>query len=400
MPLTLVKTTYNPHNHFILCFVVIFSMIGAIFLGVVLGARSDCTQVKVKAISNYPQYTSVTDYRTKDQSAIINTSHNWLQSQAILTSSVNSKNYKYILEVLPDKKGNSFSKNPRATLEKIREPLSTPIFVHDVVECQFISRGIIEKQSWEPHLQQLALAAMQNANVPLHRTPYFLDIGANIGAYSMVLAAGGHRVLAFEPMQYNTELLAASVGRAHAEDRIRIFKTALANISSTDLCIEPASGGQPKQNHGNGQLVKPDQNGMCIKGQEVVPVRSVNAILDQIPGMSNICVNAIKADTEGFENFALRGASSIMTGPCPPCLVTFEFNRKYAVRAALQQAYTEGANGNDIFKYLVDELGYKCVNTRNRRMGTVSPPFHSCPNSDYACVLSKHPRCSSVFVNS
>ena len=305
---------------------------------------------------------------------------------------------RHVLEVLPDGHPQPFAKNPKATLAKILTPLSTPIFVHDVAECKFISRGIIENGSWEPHLQQLLLAAMLNAKVPEGRSPVFFDMGANIGVFSMVLAAGGHRVMAFEPMQYNAELLAASIAKAHVQDRVRLFKVALANSSSADLCIEPASGGHPKQNRGNGQLAPPDPSGKCRNWQESVPVRSVNDLLAQTPGTSNICVNAIKADVEGFESFALRGASSLMTGPCPPCLVTLEFNRNYTKRAALQRAHSEGADGSDVFEYLVHELGFRCVNTMNRRAGPVSPPFSSAPDSDYACLLWEHPRCQGIRV--
>jgi FkbM family methyltransferase len=306
---------------------------------------------------------------------------------------------RHVLEVLPAPSAQPFSKNPKAVLAKIATPVSTPIFIHDVAECKFISRGILEHGSWEPHIQQLLLAAMLNSEVPEGRTPYFFDIGANIGVFSLVIAAAGHHVLAFEPMQYNAELLAASIRKAQVQDRVRLFKTALANSSSADLCIEPAAGGHPKQNRGNGQLAPPDAaSGKCGTKQETVPVRSVNDVLAQIPaiGSSDICVNAIKADVEGFENFALRGASSIMTGPCPPCLVALEFNRQYSKRAALQQGYTQGSNGTDVFEYLVRELGYTCIDTTHRSAGPIAPPFTSARDGDYACELAEHPRCRRV----
>ena len=38
----------------------------------------------------------------------------------------------------------------------------------------------------------------------------FVDIGANIGAYSIIMAAAGYNVEAFEPMEYNVELVLLS----------------------------------------------------------------------------------------------------------------------------------------------------------------------------------------------
>jgi FkbM family methyltransferase len=242
---------------------------------------------------------------------------------------------------------------------------------------------------------------MSQSQLPVDKTSYFVDIGANIGMYTMVMLAGGHKVLAFEPMQYNVELLAASITKVGAGQRVRLFKTALSYNTSANLCIEAAKQGWPEINRGNGQLAPPDPStGICGPAQETVPVRSINGLLDEMPWMSNMCVNAIKADVEGFENFALRGASSVMQGSCPPCVVSVEFFRAYATRASRQLQYGKGVDGNDVFEYLVQELKYTCFHFTTRFDHIpLRKPFTQAANGDYVCLLQHHPRCRNLVAN-
>lgn len=294
-----------------------------------------------------------------------------------------------------------FAKNPHARMAKMTAPLPTRLYVHDPEECQFISRSLLRYGVWEPEKVHILLNAMSQSEVPPGKTPYFFDIGANIGVYTMQMAAGGHRVLAFEPMQYNTELLAASIAEVGVDGMVRLAKTALSHSSSADLCIAPASLGSPEINRGNGQLVPIDpETGSCGPGQETVPVRSIDDVLAEL-SLSDICVNAVKADVEGFENFALRGGASVMQGPCPPCVVQIEFIRPYA-KAAERLQYGQHAGevgGHAIFEFLVQELNFTCVRHGFLlRQEPVHEPFAQVEDGDYVCILRQHPRCRDVLV--
>jgi len=324
---------------------------------------------------------------------------------------------RHALEVVPPNSaeaGASFVYNPRATLATLHAPRATPIFVHDLDECAFISRRIRHLGHFESDLQEMLLTAMAQAETPSGKDPVFVDIGANLGAYSLVVAAAGFHVLAFEPMIYNTELLAASVAKAGKHSRVRLFKTALA-VESGLGCMQAAGLGHPGDNQGNGQIHPPDSsngtNGNCQPWQEEVPIRSMDDLLSETLSLSDICVSAIKVDVEGYENFALRGASTIMRGTCPPCMVVVEFFRDYAQRASELQGYEPGgggredeerpgADGSDVFELLVHELGYTCTPVRNTFVkgpqAPVTRPFLKAPDADYVCLLPQHPRCRLV----
>ena len=64
-------------------------------------------------------------------------------------------------------------------------------------------------QSQLRHPTQLLELASAAAVLP--RPSTFLDIGANLGYYTLLFAQYGHDVLAVEPMAYNRNALAASL---------------------------------------------------------------------------------------------------------------------------------------------------------------------------------------------
>lgn len=77
------------------------------------------------------------------------------------------------------------------------------IFVH---EDDYISNTIKKFGCWEPEISNLI------HEICSEKSPSFIvDIGANIGYYSLLCASLGHEVVAFEPMPYNYDLLTSSI---------------------------------------------------------------------------------------------------------------------------------------------------------------------------------------------
>jgi len=118
----------------------------------------------------------------------------------------------------------------------------------------------------------------------------FVDVGANIGVYSIVAALRGARVLAFEPNGTAREMLTANLALNQIEDRVRVLSFALADFTgearfTTDL---------ESSNHLD---IEPEAKG------EMVEVRELDALIE--PGDR---VTLIKIDAEGFDEAVLRGA--------------------------------------------------------------------------------------------
>jgi FkbM family methyltransferase len=66
----------------------------------------------------------------------------------------------------------------------------------------------------------------------------FLDVGANIGTFSTVVAQLGHEVIAVEPFKLNVPLIRETMCLNKWEQRISLYKAGLADVSpGVDMCI-------------------------------------------------------------------------------------------------------------------------------------------------------------------
>ncbi len=131
----------------------------------------------------------------------------------------------------------------------------------------------------------------------------FVDVGANIGVYSIIAAVRGARVLAFEPNGSARATLTANLALNHIEDRVQVLSCALADFSgrarfTTDL--EAA-------NHLD---IEPEAKG------EVVDVCELDTLIE--PGAR---VTLIKIDVEGFDEAVLRGARGTLERERPVLIV-------------------------------------------------------------------------------
>jgi FkbM family methyltransferase len=131
----------------------------------------------------------------------------------------------------------------------------------------------------------------------------FVDVGANIGVYSVVAAVRGARVLAFEPNQNARTMLSANLALNHIEDRVQILPFALADFSGTARFTTDLES----SNH--------LETASEAKG-EVVEVRQLDGLVE--PGTP---VTLIKIDAEGFDEAVLRGAQGTLERDRPVVIV-------------------------------------------------------------------------------
>ena len=59
------------------------------------------------------------------------------------------------------------------------------------------------------------------------RKKRYLDLGANIGTFSIKTASRGYKVIAFEPDTENCEILKQNVALNHLESRIQVEQKAI-----------------------------------------------------------------------------------------------------------------------------------------------------------------------------
>jgi len=255
----------------------------------------------------------------------------------------------FLRHVVPDgadesRGGPTFAHNPRVLVRTELESVSRMarnfhVYVHAPATCRFISKSIIETALWEGEisLRVLECLGVVGAQGSRAQPRVFVDVGANLGWFSLLAAAQGHDVIAIEPMEFNAELLRASVAlnqrlAAASSGRkfgsVKLFKTALAESERPPMCVLPAFDGDPTANAGNGQMhpLTPENSARCT---DVVNVTTFDALMQRVGVRS---VFAIKLDIEGFETLALRGASGQLgDGESRPCFVFVEFWAKYTI---------------------------------------------------------------------
>ena len=81
---------------------------------------------------------------------------------------------------------------------------------------QLISKSVARSGTWEPRFA----GTMLNTLLAHHaQRPRLIDIGANIGFYTLAAAAAGFQVYAFEPVPRNVAMLQMSLARGGLEAR-------------------------------------------------------------------------------------------------------------------------------------------------------------------------------------
>ncbi len=153
-----------------------------------------------------------------------------------------------------------------------------------------INAEIATTHTYEPHVTEQLMRHIKPGTC-------FVDIGANVGYYSILAADAGAKVWAFEPNARNVWLLSKN---ARLNDlSIMVMPYALAD-SARLMIYDPLDG--------NGAVSNLSEDHPPAAGQEIIRTTT----LDDAMGTLN--VDVIKIDVEGAEALVFRGASQILKG--------------------------------------------------------------------------------------
>lgn len=154
-----------------------------------------------------------------------------------------------------------------------------------------MSGHLIKYGSWEGDL-------LHNFKTLMRQYPnmVLLDVGTNIGSFSLFAAALGHYVISVEPAEVNLDLLRKSVLLNGFQDRIVIVENAVSGKRSKLTYNEPNKnlGGIRMQDYeGKGRIVNSiklsDLRDLFLEGSTVF----------------------MKMDIEGYEDYAMAGAGGL-----------------------------------------------------------------------------------------
>lgn len=187
----------------------------------------------------------------------------------------------------------------------------------DFVKQEFEKSGV-----WEPKTTEYVEANLKAGQA-------FLDIGANVGYYSILASKLGAKVTAFEPSLNNRTVLEQNIKDNECD--VQVFSQALSNTSgSTILFTDTTPGQYSLMGSGNGEKV------------EMARFDDLNL---PVPDM-------IKIDVEGSERQVLEGMHNVLTTDKPITIILEDWKNEvtdWLIRThKFNLVTTERMHGNKI----------------------------------------------------
>jgi len=179
-----------------------------------------------------------------------------------------------------------------------------------------VSKSMSQRGYWEIQNPDDMIPPVSRGHMTLPANGTLLDIGANIGDYTMLFASKGYNVIAVEPMTRNRAAMQATLClNPEFKERVTVVTAALVapdEVTNAKCVIRSTNY---NINIGNGFLkcgkeadIKP-----CEAGDhncENVPVKTLDTALAEL----NVkAVDVVKMDVESYECNVFAGGESVFT---------------------------------------------------------------------------------------
>ncbi|KAK7239238.1 stress-induced-phosphoprotein [Aureococcus anophagefferens] len=246
----------------------------------------------------------------------------------------------------------------------------------------WVSSDMAKQGCWERHIVTRIVSYLNTRDRGL-----FLDVGANVGAFTATVAANDNDVIAVEPFRLNVRprvrgdraprpprpsqvplIRRTMCGPARLDDRVSLYKMGLADsFPGPKMCIWSTND---EINRGNARMTPyfegrrdfgQDKQKACM---EVVYTDTLDHLLFDTHGLARR-VDVMKIDIEGFETRALRGAARLLASDFKPCQIYFEYQHDATVES--------GVDRHELFERLT-RAGYKLNDfMKNEEVGSFTP---------------------------
>lgn len=179
--------------------------------------------------------------------------------------------------------------------------LSNGLYIEGLDEDTSLFRQLATNGFWEKHISDFFLSHLTKSDV-------FLDIGANIGYFTLLVAPIVKEVYAFEPMSLNFKYLEKNVNSNHLKN-VQFFKVGLWDSEvKKEILVQPEFAA-------TAHIVREgDLIGYKKEVIQCIPLDSLN-----------LRPTFIKLDIEGAEPWALRGMQDTLIRSRPTIII--EVNR-------------------------------------------------------------------------
>ena len=155
-------------------------------------------------------------------------------------------------------------------------------------------------------IEKLAISGLSRSETT------FLDIGSNIGWFSLQIAANGYNVISIDALKLNGDMFIDSFCRNDLENNIKFFNVGLGE--KEEECITFSIKG----NVGNANILCGKDN---IKVPDGFELRGKTKTY-RLDSIIDTDIQVLKIDTEGFEYYALKGGSKLFEEKRVKYLVT------------------------------------------------------------------------------
>jgi len=175
------------------------------------------------------------------------------------------------------------------------ETVAGPLLVHR--DDTVMTRVLRDHGTWEAPETRFVMSSLRRGNT-------FLDVGANVGYFSVLAArnvGAGGLVIAVEPEARNLELLRANLERACRTSGAT--GTVLALAAHSEPCSLPLE--LDELNRGNHRLAPGGGSGPVVRCERL------DDLLPEVLG--GRLVDVIKVDVQGFEHEAITGLLQTVT---------------------------------------------------------------------------------------
>lgn len=209
------------------------------------------------------------------------------------------------------------------------------VLLHDPITDVYESKDVLESRPWHPHICKMFYSYFKSYEKSRFHRLRMIDIGGNIGFLS-ILAASMYKnldIIAIEPAKRHAVLFNESLKLQHRSlsNRVVLKNVAVGAVQGGVACMTWETHNAAATSVSTVKTDKP-----CV--DEAI-VTTVDAVINQTwPGVKSIDI--VKMDIEGYEMYAMQGASYLLEQLRPKLFIT-EFvpwrMKKFGIKDPVQQ---------------------------------------------------------------
>lgn len=217
---------------------------------------------------------------------------------------------------------NNFCNNKEGNFKKKQITIGDKNIVFNLFnDNDIVSQHIEEHSTWEKDILNTIIKLLNKTSSYVGKKLSFLDIGSNIGWFSIIISSYGYNTIAFEPMNENIEIMSKNLCDNNLLN-VTLFQTGLGDKEGKCWLV---SG---NINFGDGLLIcdKKPQNQFKSDGYMYTIRQEINiTLLDNYFNFNiNPYIGIMKIDVEGFEENVFKGGMKFFEN-YPPYYIFIEF---------------------------------------------------------------------------